>query len=249
MASNWPETAEQRHARNIAKERSAWDRLGQLARQEDTFAGSAVLERGGSGPLVQPVGYQTRPRVGAGGRSADPRPVAVDIYVGGGGDGFSGIVRSFADQKRREHPERVVLYFGHGDDEQIAKAIDQYGQAGVPVNIVGHSWGATTAGDIAADRAAEVEYLATIDPVGVRRDMGGHRPEDLQRWDNVTAHEPKLSWNDFVALLGGKPSKLPTGEADSNSILTADHGDFAGMMRQSGIEARLYPPQVPAGRR
>lgn len=168
------------------------------------------------------------------------RPKAVDIYVGGGGDFKTRNVASYADEKRREHPERDVLYYGLDSPKRVEAVVDIYGKAGIPVNIVGHSWGASRGGQAAEHARGPIAYFATIDPVGRFEDMGQAKPRSVARWDNVVGVPSRLDQTDWIARIGGEPSALPIGSADRNVFMDANHGDFAEMMDRSGVASRLY---------
>lgn len=173
---------------------------------------------------------------------AQRRPEAVDIYVGGGGDFHYRTVASYADQKRGQHPERDVLYYGWDSPKRVEAVVDIYGRAGIPVNIVGHSWGASRAAHVVEHASTPIAYLATIDPVGRFENMGHKKPKSLGWWDNVTGvtTDEDKDRTDRIASVGGAPSTLPVGRADRNIVMRAHHGDFAEMMRRGGVEARLY---------
>lgn len=158
----------------------------------------------------------------------------VDIFIGGGGDTVTGIMRDYAGQWQKAHPDRQVLYYNRGDGDIVRETINSYATSDEPVNVIGHSWGAATAGDAADDSYGHVTNLITLDPVSRLEGMSGKKPDNVQNWLNVTANPSTPNRDDKIAAIGGKPSSLPTDKADTNVTVNRNHGDAAGMMRDSG---------------
>ncbi|MBO9707336.1 MAG: RHS repeat-associated core domain-containing protein [Caulobacter sp.] len=160
----------------------------------------------------------------------------VDIFVGGFNDANSRIVKSYSEAYKLAHPDRTVLYFEHRQGRLIQNAINAGSKDGEPVNLIGHSYGASTAGKAADAATGTVTNLVTIDPVGRSGTLGGKKPGNVENWMNVVADPSNPNKSDLVASLGGKPSSLPVESADSNVVVDANHENFPDMMRKSGAE-------------
>jgi pimeloyl-ACP methyl ester carboxylesterase len=162
----------------------------------------------------------------------------IEIFIGGGGDdlpGF-GVMRAYAAAYARE-TGRPTLYFPNGRKRRVLRAIARH-QDGGPVNLIGHSWGAIDAYNVAIlarRRGLRVDNLLTVDPVGGRfllaRPRRGERPG---LWTSIVAHPPVRHQSDAMAELGGKPSRLPTAEADRQYRVDAHHFDVEAMMAAGG---------------
>jgi RHS repeat-associated protein len=188
-----------------------------------------------------------------GARACPPTCPLTQIFVGGGADACcTGITRDYAEQWQRQYPDRQIIYRSQTDGEIISGDIEAAQDAGFAVDVIGHSYGATTAARAITESYGEVRNFITIDPVGRLDGMGGERPDNIENWLNVVA-EPSAAnrtFDDTIAWLGGHPSALPVDEADTNVTLDATHGNFAGMMRASGAESllRQEPTSVPCAK-
>jgi pimeloyl-ACP methyl ester carboxylesterase len=166
------------------------------------------------------------------------RTGGIDIFIGGGGDdlpGF-GVMRAYAAAYAGE-TGRPTLYFPNGRKRRVLRAIARH-QDGGPVNLIGHSWGAIDAYNVAVQarrRGLRVDNLLTVDPVGGRfllaRPRQGERPGN---WTSIVAEPPVHDQSDRMAVLGGKPSRLPIVEADRQCRVEANHFDVEAMMAAGG---------------
>lgn len=175
----------------------------------------------------------------------------VDIFIGGGADdwhpilrlGSKGPMRQYAEDYRSE-TGRPTRYFPNSRPEKVLAAVRQAQRGGGPVNIVGHSWGATDAYNVAARAAREglrIDNLATLDPVGGNLGVGGvSGREAAGDWTNVKAVPRRRDFvADGAATIGGKPSRVPVGQADSVRNVSATHGNVEVMMKRGGVRRRL----------
>jgi len=151
-----------------------------------------------------------------------------DIFIGGFGDSFSGIVRNYRGDFAQEFSDRKTDYFGWGDSAGILQAIRSTRRDNPcePINLIGHSWGGDTAADVAATLNSEgvgVDKLITIDPVS----WPWSRSEvvkNVSQWINVSA-APSTSngfEGDAWAQIGGK--------WNSGYSAPFHHNEFGSMM-------------------
>lgn len=167
------------------------------------------------------------------------RTGGIDIFIGGGGDdlpGF-GVMRAYAAAYARQ-TGRPTLYFPNGRKRRVLRAIARHQDGGGPVNLIGHSWGAIDAYNVAVQarrRGLRVDNLLTVDPVGGRfllaRPRRGERPG---LWTSIVAEAPVHDQSDRMAVLGGKPSPLPIAEADRQYWVAANHFAVEAMMAAGG---------------
>ena len=151
-----------------------------------------------------------------------------DVFIGGGGDSFSAIVRSYRGDFAREFSDRKTDYFGWGDSAGILDAIRSTRRDNpcAPINLIGHSWGGDTAVDVAAALNADginVDSLATIDPVSwpwSRSAVG----ENVNQWINVSSAPSSSNGfaGDAWARIGGK--------WNSGYPAPFHHNEFGAMM-------------------
>ena len=153
-----------------------------------------------------------------------------DIFISGFGDSIFRHAGRYAEAFRAEHPERAVALFPWDAHRRILAHIAAL-PASQAVHLIGHSYGAHTAAEVAVATGRTIQLLITIDPVG-RRGHGDVRAA-VQRWINVTAR-PK-SWNrqDLTAALGGKGGRLPHWLADAAYAAPAHHQQFTALMRHA----------------
>jgi RHS repeat-associated protein len=165
---------------------------------------------------------------------ADPSGL-LDVFVGGAGDGRSQIVASYQRAFAKAHPTRKSLYFEHDQSDDIIKAVQAAIAANKfePINIIGHSWGGSTAASVSRDLKAanvDVSLLVTIDPVSRREIQGA-----AGRWLNVNAAPSESNgWaGDRWARLGGKWGNWPSGKANSHYDAPYHHNEFGDLFEFS----------------
>lgn len=172
------------------------------------------------------------------------------IFVGGGGDAYPKgtpgrhtIVQDYSNRFRAAGDvPGGVHFFRNYEGDQIAQSIQEGAAAGEPVVVVGHSWGGTAAFEAAGASGANVDLLVTVDPVG--RGATPDRPGNVQTWMNVTANPTTPGSSDnIVAGIGGKPSNLPTDQADMNLEANRNHGEFGAMLNDHSFDG-LTPEEL-----
>lgn len=158
-------------------------------------------------------------------------PTALDIFVGGFLDKYTGLVIGYQRAYGEAHLQRNTCYFEHHQGRGIfalvtaAKAADPQ----LVVNLVGHSWGAATAirvSNALARRGCDVDLLITIDPV-CRKKLA--MESATTRWVNVNA-APATSngWRgDRYASLGGKWGNWPARCNARHCDAPFHHNEFA----------------------
>lgn len=100
--------------------------------------------------------------------SGAPTPRPAVIFVGGAADSVYRTVEDYSLEFKKNNPGLDVRFFAHDQIGRIRGLIDSL-PAGTRISLVGHSWGADTAAQVAArlgDEGRPIAELVTIDPVG-----------------------------------------------------------------------------------
>lgn len=212
-------------------------------------------------PVRAEVRERARARSSAPPEAGDPTPPRVaTLFIGGGGDGKTGIVRNRAGFGldpgfAQSFPEVLVEYFSWNERPAVEARIRalRAQNPGIRIHLVGHSYGGDTAAQIAAGMAGgprPIDLLVTVDPVGRGTSSAFfERVRDgTWRWINVNATEGgKLESSNIIAGLGGAWNYGPMGHADSFLNVPATHANFAAMMRAELKDGRTIE-QAAAGR-
>ncbi|MGH6924048.1 MAG: alpha/beta fold hydrolase [Propylenella sp.] len=181
----------------------------------------------------------------------------LDIFIGGFLDAsITTNVKEFQAQYAETYRERRSTYLAHSQEKAILDAMKQARQPGEPLNIIGHSWGATTAARIAMRSGIAVDNLITVDAVVSRPPALGPKPDSVRNWINIIA-EPNagsgfLAWfSNRVAGVGRNPALSgPIGGATNNRV-PRHHADFSLLLLEGGAldaldqsYAGFKPPQL-----
>ncbi|CFU06544.1 YD repeat-containing protein [Burkholderia pseudomallei] len=156
-----------------------------------------------------------------------------DIFVGGFGDGSSGIVQGFYSTYHQKNPDSS--YYSWKDEAAILKDIANTPE-GDPIHLIGHSYGGDTAAKAAMKACRKVDLLITIDPVSRHRPDMQSIASSVGTWVDVDAEGGNpFQPSNFISGLGGAWNGAPSGIADSyiqdNGV---NHEDFGAMMNASG---------------
>ncbi len=180
---------------------------------------------------------------------AGPTQDVVVIFVGGGGDRwFTGQVARYSEEVLRRDQTFSGLRTRHFDWDQ-QHAIERFirDQASTTsVRLVGHSWGADTAANVAAALGRDghvLDMLVTVDPVG---NSDERRPAAIaaaragtRRWVNVLAvGGPSRDFSDTVAAVGGRWAGDARGVADEFIEASVSHAGFRRMMLEPTADGR-----------
>lgn len=168
-----------------------------------------------------------------------------DIFVGGFGDGSSGIVQSYYNNYHQSNPDSSYYSWDNlnGILQDIANTPD-----GDPINLIGHSYGGDTAAKAAMLACRKINLLITIDPVSRHRPNLDDLAANVGTWVDVDAEgNNSLQLSNLISGIGGGWDGAPNGIADSyiqdNGV---NHEDFQSMMNASGPGVNS-PAQVLAG--
>lgn len=171
------------------------------------------------------------------------------VFVGGGLDNVVGRNTQGLYKQYLDSCAGPAEYYTHLSVPSIVGAIRRANEDGIPVDLIGHSYGAMAAfnaANLAGQRGYHVRNLVTADPVGrLSTSEGPLPPGRVGRWVNISADPPdetlgeRLNLSDVVALIGGKPSGIPTAYADADFSVRRHHQDLAGMVADAGIDALL----------
>jgi pimeloyl-ACP methyl ester carboxylesterase len=157
----------------------------------------------------------------------------VDIFIEGATAPFiTPPVASYFSTYHSVQPDSA--YFTFNQNSEIASFINSQ-PASEPINIVGHSYGANTAAQVAGVVNRPVDLLITIDPVGYS--SAGNFVANVSNWINVTAAPNSTNFSDIIASVGGKGGNLPVNEATSTYSLNTNHANFSTMMN-------FQPPEM-----
>lgn len=180
------------------------------------------------------------------------RSDALRIFVGGALDNRIGQNTKGYYEQYVDSGAGSAEYCTHVSVPSIMGAIRRASEDGIPVDILGHSYGAMAAfnaANLAGQQDYRVRNLVTADPVGRLSTSRGPLPAgSVTRWINIDADPPsdalkdKLNLSDLVGRVGGKPSTVPTAYADQDFIVRRHHEDLAGMVRDAGVDVIFRAP-------
>jgi hypothetical protein len=174
------------------------------------------------------------------------------IFIGGATDGYvpgRRLVKDYA-----AHRKGGGNFFDHINNRGPYEAVEAAYALGAPVIIVGHSWGAYSALNVAkyaVDRGIPIDLLVTVDPVdgpfGIFNSVTSKNIMQLKKdlpgaWVNIRAarhetHPAEESWGDLAARMG-KRFKAQS-KADVPLTLDVHHEDFPEMMKAANIERMI----------
>lgn len=171
------------------------------------------------------------------------RPPA-EIYIGGAGDEASRLVLSYAQaRKALLAGARQIYYLPHWKARSAANLVTELAEAGHPIALIGHSWGADTA--LRAARATgTADLVIGADPVAkpVTR-LTGHdgRPAGARLVMHVDAAPHAYDRSDLVKAAGflagaGLPRAFRSADVRIETAL--NHWNFRGMMQSAGSDGR-----------
>ena len=155
------------------------------------------------------------------------------------------------DSSERNRSDRTTGYFNNGDKEGIIDFVNKHKDNGEPINLIGHSYGATTA--IAAAKALAKQGVCVDNLIGID---GVRKP--FQRGNPGVLTEDCLCTNivgvnstaggtpgDAIEILGkilgggttlgaGTPRAFRPKHADTYISSNTPHGDFRGAYNAVG---------------
>src|SRR5687767_8513636 len=116
----------------------------------------------------------------------------VDIFIGGLLDRNSCIVCNYRKIFHRRYPDHTTFYFEYDQPKEIIAAVmaAKTGCPGGVFNLIGHSWGAITAIEVAnalAKKGVNIDKVLTIDPVSRKR---GSLAKGTTKWLNLMPLQP-----------------------------------------------------------
>lgn len=158
----------------------------------------------------------------------------LDVFVGGAMDGTSRIVASYRDAYAAAYADRASSYFEWDQGSTAIEAIlaARRNNKCEPINIIGHSYGGSTAASISRalkEAGIDVNLLITVDPVGRIWSRG---PGAAGTWANVNAAPSSSNGftGDAWASLGGKWGDWPKGKANPYYEAPFHHNEFGSML-------------------
>jgi len=164
--------------------------------------------------------------------SVDPLGL-YDIFIGGAMDNSSGIVKDF---ETRYSSNARSDYFQWFQQQNIINAIKNSLKENPceSINLIGHSYGGTTATNVAealAEDNININLMITIDPASrwwSRSDKAGN----VDTWINVLATPSSSNGfgGDTWATFGGRWGNWPDGRADNHYTAPYHHNEFSDMM-------------------
>ena len=162
-----------------------------------------------------------------------------DVFIGGNFDSHSRIVKTYQLNFAVKYSGRQTNYFQWHQQEEIIADIHEFMRQnpGESINLIGHSYGGTTAANVAEALAVDgvrIETLITIDPVS-RWWSRSSNAGNVDYWVNVLA-DP-LSSNGFEgdlwATLGGRWGEWPSERADIHFSAPFHHNEFSDLIEFS----------------
>lgn len=144
------------------------------------------------------------------------------VWVGGALDKYTGLVR--------QHVLPGQHYFQWFEQRALSRFLQE--QAGQPVLVIAHSYGASMATQVIAN-GYRVDELVTIDPVSWRRPNGALVHKNCRHWRNYLAGDNKPNFANLVARCGGWWQEWPKLHAHQHLVLNADHALIVDAVLQS----------------
>ena len=144
------------------------------------------------------------------------------VWVGGALDKYTGLVR--------QHVLPSQHYFQWFEQRALSRFLQE--QAGQPVLVIAHSYGASMATRVIAN-GYRVDELVTIDPVSWRRPNGALVHKNCRHWRNYLAGDNKPNFANLVARCGGWWQEWPKLHAHQHLVLNADHALIVDAVLQS----------------
>ncbi|MGM9482954.1 RHS repeat-associated core domain-containing protein [Roseateles sp. NT4] len=158
----------------------------------------------------------------------------LDVFVGGAMDGTSRIVASYQEAYAAAYADRASSYFEWDQGNMAIEAIlaARLKNKCEPINIIGHSYGGSTAASISRalrEAGIDVNLLVTVDPVSRVWSRGAGA---AGTWANVNATPSSSNGftGDAWAALGGKWGDWPKGKANPYYQAPFHHNEFASML-------------------
>lgn len=149
-------------------------------------------------------------------------------------DGTSRIVASYQQAYATAYGDRASSYFEWDQASKVIEAVQAARRRNKcePINIVGHSYGGSTAASVSrALKAAgiDVNLLVTVDRVSRIWSRG---PGAAGTWVNVNAAPSSSNGfsGDSWAAMGGKWGDWPNGKANTYYEAPFHHNEFAKML-------------------
>jgi pimeloyl-ACP methyl ester carboxylesterase len=159
---------------------------------------------------------------------------------------FVAVIGGFGDPKWRHAPgllERRGSDFGsrradafeHFERDRLMAEIARQ-PAGTRIVLIGHSWGADTAAQVAAtlgQQGRPIDTLVTVDAVGrgLSDDFFGRVSAGTGRWINIHAvGGGALALPNVIARIGGPYGDRPAAFATEHLRLPYDHAAFQSML-------------------
>jgi pimeloyl-ACP methyl ester carboxylesterase len=134
------------------------------------------------------------------------------VWVGGALDKYTGLLKQFVGPNQH--------YFQWFEYKALARWLEQHQH--LPVLLIGHSYGASTAAAVVA-AGHPVQQLITIDPVSWRKPQGWAVRQYASEWHNYLASDARLNFANLVAKCGGQWQQWPASYAHQHQLLNADH--------------------------
>jgi RHS repeat-associated protein len=154
----------------------------------------------------------------------------LDVFIGGAMDGTTRIVASYQQAYGLAHSNRSSLYFEWGQASNVIDAVRRARGKNKcePINIVGHSYGGSTASSVSRKLKAagiDVNLLVTVDPVSRIWSRGSGAASS---WVDINAAPGSSNGfsGDTWAALGGKWGSWPDGKANSYYEAPYHHNEF-----------------------
>lgn len=175
---------------------------------------------------------------------ATPSRPPAELFIGGAGDESSRLVFSYAEARREKlNGQRDVHYLPHWNVGGAKMRAREILEAGHPLVLIGHSWGADTVLRVASWLEADV-FIIGADPVAkpvTRLTARDGRPASAAQVLHVDADPPAYDRSDYVkaaGLLAGGGVPRAFKSADARIATTLNHWNFAGMMKTKGADGR-----------
>ncbi|HIU17644.1 MAG TPA: alpha/beta hydrolase [Candidatus Avidesulfovibrio excrementigallinarum] len=157
------------------------------------------------------------------------------LVVGGFMDSVRGHAYAICRNCPPDVAHRCDLFYRHYPEHgDIQELLRLYHRKGLPVILIGHSWGADAAVHaVILKRSLPVDLLITLDPVSRKRPLSGHYPF-IRHWTNIYVDYNQATWfniTNLIARIGGPWGTVAVAQENIPCPAEIPHSSAEAMFR------------------